>query len=270
MDRDQVSIQNRSGLLFFLSMNQAFGSVIGCSQVIPTQLKVVNRERAANLYDAISFYAAAFAVNLPLETLPQFINCSVVYFMVNLRSGVEHFLVFIGVLMLENFAGIALGMVISAWLKNVEMAPQVAPAFVVFFLMFSGFLINEDSVPAYLIWVREISFIRYAFRALCVNEFRGATFACNHNINSAAVVSDSETPCLSGDQVLERLNFQTISIAEECYVLIGIMAAFHIVAYLILVRRKPKFLTVEQNSDSGIESPGHLVSAAAVAPGKSL
>ena len=105
MDRDQVSIQNRSGLLFFLSMNQAFGSVIGCSQVIPTQLKVVNRERAANLYDAISFYAAAFVVNLPLETLPQFINCSVVYFMVNLRPGAEHFLVFIGVLMLENFAG---------------------------------------------------------------------------------------------------------------------------------------------------------------------
>eukprot|EP00937_MAST-01D_sp_MAST-1D-sp2_P006810 g6810.t1 len=87
LPRNQVSIQDRSGILFFMAMNQAFGSVIGCSQVIPVQLKVVNRERAANLYEVFPFYAAAFAVNLPLEVVPQFVNGSIVYFMANMRPG---------------------------------------------------------------------------------------------------------------------------------------------------------------------------------------
>jgi hypothetical protein len=35
----------------------------------------------------------------------------------------------------------------------------------------------RPNVPVYLSWLKEISFIRYAFQALCVNEFRNADFA---------------------------------------------------------------------------------------------
>ena len=50
---------------------------------------------------------------------------------------------------------------------------------VILFLMFSGFFLNESNVPAMFIWLKEISFIRYAFQALCVNEFKGADFSCD-------------------------------------------------------------------------------------------
>ena len=43
MSHDQASLQNRTGILFFVAMNQAFGSVIGCSQVIPTQVSSSTR-----------------------------------------------------------------------------------------------------------------------------------------------------------------------------------------------------------------------------------
>jgi ABC-type multidrug transport system ATPase subunit len=241
MDHDQISIQNRSGILFFVAMNQAFGSVIGCSQVIPVQLKVVSRERAARLYEIFPFYAAAFMVNLPLEILPQFLNGSIIYFMSNLRGGAEHFVVFIAILALENFVGIALGMVISAWLKSVEMAPQVAPAFVVLFLMFSGFLINDSSVPVWLIWLKHISFIRYAFTALAINEFKGATFACD-----AAVAGQPKKACLDGDEMLERLAFDTTTIGDQCIYLFALLVAFNLIAYAVLVRRKPRYLKLKQ------------------------
>lgn len=35
MDRSQTSIQNRTGVLFFTAMNQAFGSTIGTADIIP-------------------------------------------------------------------------------------------------------------------------------------------------------------------------------------------------------------------------------------------
>ena len=73
-----------------------------------------------------------------------------VYFMANLRHGLDHFLIFSAVLALENLAAIGLGMVLSAGFKDVSMVPQLAPAFVILFVMFSGFLLNDDAVPKYM------------------------------------------------------------------------------------------------------------------------
>ena len=113
MDKSQTSIQDRTGILFFQAMNQAFGSTIGTSTLIPVQLLVVNRERAANLYRVLPFYCATFVITLPLELIPQLLYCTLVYYMTNLRAGFEHYLTFTGILALENFVGIALGMVSS-------------------------------------------------------------------------------------------------------------------------------------------------------------
>ena len=60
MARDQTSIQDRTGILFFQAMNQAFGSAIGISKIIPQQLKVVSRERAARMYTPLPYTSPRF------------------------------------------------------------------------------------------------------------------------------------------------------------------------------------------------------------------
>ena len=74
--------------------------------------------------------------------IPQFFYGSTIYYMANLRHGWEHYFTYMLVMVLENFVGIGLGMVLSASLKSVEMAPQIAPAVVIVFLMFSGFFLR--------------------------------------------------------------------------------------------------------------------------------
>jgi ABC-type multidrug transport system ATPase subunit len=205
LDKEQTGIQDRTGLLFFLSMNQAFGAVITCAQIIPRQLAVVNRERAARLYKVLPFYIACFIVSLPVEALPQIASNAVIYYMAGMRG---NFFIFFVTLFLENMTGISLGMVLSACFKNVTMAPQVAPMVVILFLIFSGFLINSGSVPVYFIWLREISFIRYAFRALIVNEFQDVTFDCADAADAVGAFVEAGPPCVpTGMDVLEQLGF---------------------------------------------------------------
>jgi ABC-type multidrug transport system ATPase subunit len=232
MGRDQTSIMNRTGILFFMAMNQAFGSAIGTSQIIPVQLKVVNRERASKLYPVLPFYLATFLVALPLELLPQMATGSVIYYMTNLRPGFDHFCTYIGVMALENFVGIGVGMVLSCSFTTVEMAPQIAPAVVVLFLMFSGYFLNEASLPAVLGWMKYLSFIRYAFQALCVNEFKDADFSC----------APTDPDCVNGNQVLERLSFDDITVPDRSAILIAMLVGWNILAYCILIMRRPKFL----------------------------
>ena len=81
------------------------------SQVIPTQLKVVSRERASNMYPVLPYYVATFLVNIPLEALPALVYSAIVYFMTNLRPGFDHYLIYTSIFMLENVVCIALGMV---------------------------------------------------------------------------------------------------------------------------------------------------------------
>merc|ERR1711871_217760 len=250
MPRDQTSIQNRTGILFFTAMNQAFGSSIGISQIIPLQLKVVSRERAARLYGAIPYYFATFITCLPLELIPQFLYSMLIYFLAGLRPGWHYFLTFMGIMMLENFVAIGLGMALSGSFKDVAMAPQIAPAVVVLFLMFSGFFLNESSIPVWIGWLNYISFIRYAFTALCINEFKGATFGCKSpsDMPPFTPVSNSTTPCLNGDMVLDQLNFSSMTIEGNTLYLVIELVAFHALALGILIWSRPRFLAFFQQT----------------------
>ena len=248
MPRDQISIQDRTGILFFQAMNQAFGSAIGISKIIPQQLKVVSRERAARMYTPLPYFLSTFLVTLPLELAPGIIYGTVLYFMTALREGFSHYLVYIGVMLLENFAGIGLGMCLSASFTSVEMAPQLAPAFVILFLMFSGFFLNENNGPVFLIWLREVSFIRYAFQALCVNEFAGAEFTCDPSATAT---------CIDGDEHLDRLKFDDVRIWENCLILLGMIVGFNALALAIIYYRQPKYLALGSRAttrDAGVEA----------------
>jgi len=232
---DQRSIQDRTGILVFLTMNQAFGSVISTAQVIPRQLVIVNRDRANRLYSVFPFYVSSVLVTIPVEIVPTLVNICIVYFMSNLGGD---FLIFLAVIMLENFCGISVGMVLSACVKNVTMAPQLAPAVVILFLIFNGNFVNEESVPVYFAWLKEISFIRYAFRATAVNEFKDAKFHCDPS---------AELCVERGEQVLVQLGFDAPDVVMQAVlVLAAISLILNILAFVVLIYRRPRFLQLKK------------------------
>jgi hypothetical protein len=262
---------DRTGLLFFQAMNGAFGSAINTSTAIPTQLQVVSRERSAGMYSIFPFCklqrlfcvgctcpirlavhassksdagadAATFVALIPIDTIPVLFNALAIYFVANLRHGIEHFFIYAGLLCLEYFVGISLGMLISALIRNVEMAPRVAPAFVILFLMFSGFLLNDESVPIYMAWLKHISFIRYTFQGLTVNEFAGAEFPEGCEIVTNDTALSGPPRCSTGDDVLEQLSFSEVEIPFVVMMNLIIGFGFHFLAYMILSARDVKYL----------------------------
>ena len=59
-------------------IEQAFGSSIDTATVIPRQLQVVSRERAAKMYGVLPFYMANFGSSLLLQTPMQLLNAALV------------------------------------------------------------------------------------------------------------------------------------------------------------------------------------------------
>ena len=61
-----------------------------------------------------------------------------------------------------------------------EIGQLITPLIIIVFMLFSGLLINLDSITVVLRWIQWISFITYSYKALGQNEFNSAiTFSCS-------------------------------------------------------------------------------------------
>lgn len=76
---NQLSIQNRNGVLFFILINITFSGLVGVLNTFPKEKNIVNRERSSRAYDTISYFTAKFIVEIPLNTIPALIYACIVY-----------------------------------------------------------------------------------------------------------------------------------------------------------------------------------------------
>ena len=90
----------------------------------------------------------------------------------------------------------------------------MAPLITIVFLLMGGFYVQTDNIPSYFKWVESISYLKYAYRALMVNEFSGLSLSC------------SAGPCYSsGEEVLGLYGMQTASVAGDLLILVAIIVA---------------------------------------------
>jgi ABC-type multidrug transport system permease subunit len=48
-------------------------------------------------------------------------------------------------------------------------------------ILLGGLFLNQGSIPVWIEWLKYISFIKYAFEILIINEMEGLTFTCEPN-----------------------------------------------------------------------------------------
>ena len=67
------------------------------------------------------------------------------------------------------------------------------PAAFIPFTIFSGLLVNEDSVPSWVAWVKYFSLFKYGFQILAINEFEGLEFTCDSSerVNGTCVYAST-------------------------------------------------------------------------------
>jgi ABC-type multidrug transport system ATPase subunit len=75
----QESIQNRRGCLFFIMINQNFGSVTGVLNSFPKEKVIVDRERAGRAYNTLSYFVAKVLVEMPVNLIPVVVYDCIAY-----------------------------------------------------------------------------------------------------------------------------------------------------------------------------------------------
>lgn len=146
--------------------------------VFPDQRRLIKRERSAGSYRPSSAYLAKIVSSLPLLILGNLILFIPVYWVV-LGSNASKFFTFLVIGLVHVFTANAMGFLIGSFVPTAQVGQIITPLIILVFMLFSGLLINIDSITVVLRWIQWISLITYSYKAFTQNEFTSdLTFDC--------------------------------------------------------------------------------------------
>lgn len=191
---DIPGFQNRLGLFFFVLALFGFSTLTSLSTFSSERLLFV-RERANGYYSPLTYFASKVLFDiLPLRILPPILMGAIIYPMTGLVPDMEHFSVFVLVLVLFNLAASGICLFIGIVCKDGSVANLIGSLVMLFSLLFAGLLLNHDKIPAAAVWLQYLSIFHYAFEALIVNEVRYLTlidrkYGLDITVPGAAILS---------------------------------------------------------------------------------
>ncbi|KAI8924499.1 hypothetical protein BC831DRAFT_465321 [Entophlyctis helioformis] len=175
-DSSLGGIQNRLGSIFFLLSLMGFSSLSAISAF--SQERLLNmRERATGFYSAGPLFISKVLFDvIPLRIIPGFILTAIPFFMIGFTSGVDYFLRYACVMVLFAANCGLFCFAIGCAIPEYGTAVLVASISLLFQMLFAGLLVNQVLIPAPVKWLQYLSFFKYAFEAIVVNDADGLRF----------------------------------------------------------------------------------------------
>jgi hypothetical protein len=138
---EQDRINNVSIALFYAIMVMTIISILGAVMAFPSEIPIIAREN--HVYRVESYYLAKFISEIPAYLIIPSLHTLVIYFLVRFGCTSANFLMFWIVLVLISNSAYALGHVMSALGKSINMAISLAAPILSLQILFSGFFIKK-------------------------------------------------------------------------------------------------------------------------------
>ncbi|KAG6840427.1 hypothetical protein C0991_006777 [Blastosporella zonata] len=169
---DIAGFQNRLGIFFFTLALFGF-SCLSSLGLFANERILFMRERANGYYSSFTYFSSKILFDiLPLRLVPPLMFGGIVYPLVGLVATVPGFWKFMLTLVLFNLTTASVVLLLSIAFASISVASLVGTLVMLFNLLFTGLLINRESVIPAMQWLHTISFFHAAFEALAVNELR--------------------------------------------------------------------------------------------------
>lgn len=152
----------RIGFIFFASINIFMIQIFGTILSFPIERAVFIRENSSSMYSPGSYFLAKNIMETPMVILSSSILLTICYFTVGMRlDGAQYFFLYLAGFVLEALTSQSLGYMLGTLFTNVSAAMGSVNIIVMPFILFAGTLINEESMPVWLFWLKYLSPLKY-------------------------------------------------------------------------------------------------------------
>ena len=230
MPLNDAFINERLSLLFFLLIAIGNVAVNASIATFSSERPLLVRERAKGMYRMSAYFLAKTMTDGFNTVLLPILVAVCVYWAADLRPSAPAFFVFLSGFTLSLLVAQSLGLALSIVIREVRFALVLAPTITLYSLIAGGFYIRLDKFPTWLLWISRLSFARYAYTGLVVNEFRGRSFECS-------VAGDPQygSSCpVTGEAVISNLAMSGESVGFNYAILIVFQVGLRLASYLCL------------------------------------
>ncbi|KAI3460659.1 hypothetical protein Pfo_017322 [Paulownia fortunei] len=161
---DYRDIQDRLGLLFFISVFWGVFPSFNAVFAFPQDRAVFMKERASGMYTLSSYFMARITGDLPMELiLPTSFLC-VTYWMTGLKPELSAFATTLMVVLGYVLVSQGLGLAVGALIMDAKQASTVVTVTMLAFVLTGGYYVHK--VPFFMSWIKYISITFYNYRLL--------------------------------------------------------------------------------------------------------
>ncbi|MED6198975.1 hypothetical protein PIB30_071703 [Stylosanthes scabra] len=224
---DTSHIQDQLGLLFFIANFWAFYPLYRAIFVFPDERVMLVKERSSGMYRLSSYYMAKTMVDLPMELVLPAVSIIIIYWMAGLKATAAAFIFTLLITLTLVLVSQGVGLALGAYLENTKVATTFASVIGLTFMITSGFLVQN--VPAFIAWVKYLSFIYYASELLIFAQYhQDQTYHCPGGGN--CLIYD-----YSGIKGLGFVNNRENQLRASL-LLLAMLFIYRIMAYVALMR----------------------------------
>jgi len=232
-------IYERNSLMFFMLIAQSNGIVTTSVSVFQKERALLSRERAKKLYGVLPFFIAKTTSDMTNNVLLPCIYGAITYYAAGFRPDIAHFAKFVLIFYLSMSAAQSMGLFLSVMIPSMAIALILAPPITLFFMIMGGFYIPFESMHAGVRWLSWLSFARYGYSSMLVNEFGDRDVPCGDDVAISIGTESGECP-VPGEDILSSLGIVGVSTNYWFGVLIItlLQVAFRVASYVVLRRTK--------------------------------
>ncbi|PVD37704.1 hypothetical protein C0Q70_00304 [Pomacea canaliculata] len=174
----------------------------------PNEVAIFLREYGSGLYRVDVYFLSKILAELPTFVVIPLLFITVDYWMIGLYQTGEAYIIAGAVFVLVANVAVSFGYVISTVSPNVNVGLALAPPLMIPLILFGGFFLNDDSIPVYFIWLKYLSWFKYANELLAVNQWENVDYLSCTGGNSTSMADR----CLygNGTDVLTYLSYSKV------------------------------------------------------------
>ncbi|KAL5710162.1 ABC transporter G member 26 [Ranunculus cassubicifolius] len=221
----EAQLRDQVGLIYYICIFWTSSSIFGAVYVFPFEKVYLVKERKADMYRLSVYYVSSTLCDMIAHVFYPTSFMLIVYFMAGFKRTVSCFFMTHFAILLIVITSQGAGELFGAMVLSIKRAGMIASLVLMLFLLTGGYYVQH--IPAFMQWLKYISFMYYGFRLLLKVQYSGEElYECG-----------SKGGCRS---LQTSPSFDTVNLdggLKEVWVLLAMALAYRLCAYISLRRR---------------------------------